>query len=158
MLEKLTGIISFQNLEDSSPQVTVPVVLFSVWRAPCPGIFQIQFQGRRFHQGSLEFSGVLGAANDFLPESFKFFCDFFFFACFSIGWNFLLFPPTVFSFPLKTQMYFFTISYLKCISLFQRNTNCLVFPTSCNKDRPHQTFRVQVSADIVEIQSHFSTG
>lgn len=106
LLEKCTGITSFQNLGDSSPQVTAPVVLFSVWRAPCPGIFQIQFQGSRFRQGSLEFSGVLGAANDFLPESFKFFCDFFFLLAFLSDGISYFFLPLFFPFHLKHRCIF----------------------------------------------------
>lgn len=98
-MAKSTGIISFQNPGDSSPQVTAPVLLFSVWRAPHPGIFQIQFQGSRFCQGSLEFSGVLGAANDFLPESFKFFVIFLL-AFLSDGISYF-FLPLFFPFHLK---------------------------------------------------------
>lgn len=104
LLEKSTGIISFQNPGDSSPQVTAPVFLFSVWRAPHPGIFQIQFQGSRFCQGSLEFSGVLGAANDFLPESFKFFVIFLL-AFLSDGISYF-FLPLFFPFHLKHRCIF----------------------------------------------------
>lgn len=99
-LEKSIGIISCQNLGDSFPQVISPVILFSVWRASCPGIFQIQFQGSRFNRRSLEFSGILGAASDFLPESFKRFCDYFGFS--------LLFYWT--EFPVFSSHYFFLVT------------------------------------------------
>lgn len=156
LLEKCTGIISSPNLGDSSPQATAPVVLFSVWRAPCPGIFQIQFQGSRFCQGSLEFNSFR-SCQWLLARIFKIFCDFFLLAFLSDGISYV-FLPLFFLFHLKHRCIF--SQYLIWNTFLSSKETLIVcfFPTRCNKDRPHQTFRVQISADIVEIQSHFLTG
>lgn len=104
-MEKCIGIISSRNPGDSFPQMISPVILFSVWRAPCPGIFQIQLQGSRFHWGSLKFSGILAAANDFLPESFKILWLFFLLAFLSNGISYF-FHPLFFPCHLKDRCVF----------------------------------------------------